>query len=133
MQTKTHEHHTFANIIHILYFVGFCILAFSVWTLWNTVQMIQTKQQSPASPTITNVKYACNDEKTIQATYFNNTVELQLSDERNLLLMQGISGSGIRYTNSDESITFWSKGDTAFIEEGPTDTLTYNNCVQTTK
>lgn len=133
MQTKTHEHHRFENFLHVVYFLCFCILAFTIWTLWNTVQMIQTKQQNPASPMITSVNYACSSAKTIQAVYFNNTVELQLSDKRSLLLMQGISGSGVRYTNSDESITFWNKGNTAFIEEGPTNTLTYNNCVQTTR
>lgn len=133
MQTKTHQHHGFKKLIHVIYFVGFCILAFNIWTLWNTVQTIQTKEQDAASPTITNVQYACSEGKTIQATYFNNTVELQLSDGRNLLLMQGISGSGVRYTNNDESITFWNKGNTAFIEEGQEETITYNNCVQATK
>ena len=132
MPTQTHKHHGFEKFLHIIYFIGFFALAVSMWSLWNTVQMIQTKQQN-TSPTITSVQYACSDEKTIQATYFNNTVELNLSDGRSLLLMQGISGSGVRYTNSDESITFWSKGNTAFIEEGPTNILTYNNCVQATK
>ena len=34
-----------------------------------------------------------------------------------------------RYANADESFIFWSKGDTAFIEEGPSQTQTYKGCV----
>jgi len=41
--------------------------------------------------------------------------------------MQAISASGARYANTDESIVFWNKGDTAFIQEG--DVTTYENCV----
>lgn len=118
------------KILPIINFLGLCVLAIVVWNMNNTTQTLETKEQSTSSPTINSVTYACSEGKTIQATYFNNTVELQLSDKRNLLLIQGISASGVRYTNSDESITFWNKGNTAFIEEGPDNTLTYNNCVE---
>ncbi len=77
---------------------------------------------------ITSVSYKCDGGKTIFSTYFNGKVELSLSDGRSLLLMQGMSGSGVRYTNSDESVTFWNKGDTAFLEQGST--TTYTNCNQ---
>ena len=34
-----------------------------------------------------------------------------------MLLLQAISASGARYANTDESFVFWTKGNTAFIEE----------------
>ena len=56
-------------------------------------------------------------------------VVLTLADGKKLNLPQTMSGSGIRYANADESFVFWSKGDTAFVEEGPKQTVTYEKCV----
>jgi membrane-bound inhibitor of C-type lysozyme len=81
------------------------------------------------------VTYACDASKTIVATYYtgpsqavqassttpptpNGSVALTLSDGRAMTLPQTISGSGIRYANADESLVFWSEGNTAFITEG---------------
>lgn len=96
------------------------------------IGIIQDKPKQPTQPTpqINNVSYKCDDSKTIQATFFEDRVELELSDKRSLMLMQGMSASGIRYINTDESITFWSKGNTAFMQEGKKDTITFANCVQ---
>ncbi len=54
-------------------------------------------------------------------------VAISLSDGRKLNLPQTLSGSGIRYANADESFVFWSKGNTAFAEEGKA--MTYAGCV----
>lgn len=43
--------------------------------------------------------------------------DITLSDGRSFLLSQGMSASGARYVNPDESFVLWIKGDTAFIEE----------------
>lgn len=43
--------------------------------------------------------------------------DLSLSDGRTYILSQGLSASGARYVNPDESFVLWIKGDTAFIEE----------------
>jgi membrane-bound inhibitor of C-type lysozyme len=43
------------------------------------------------------------------------------------MLPQAPSASGARYANGDESIVFWNKGNTAFIEEGGR--TTYQGCV----
>jgi membrane-bound inhibitor of C-type lysozyme len=89
------------------------------------------------------VRYACQHGKTIVAEYFEGKasvapdgipvpggrVSLALSDGRRLILPQTLSGSGIRYADAGESFVFWSKGDTAFIEEGPNQTQTYRGCV----
>lgn len=107
-------------------------LAFGVFHTVIAVKKMAIKQANNAAQnTITSVNYKCDGGKTISAVYFDDKVELNLSDGKSLLLMQGMSGSGVRYVNSDESITFWNKGNTAFMEEGPSDTVVYNNCNQT--
>jgi membrane-bound inhibitor of C-type lysozyme len=91
---------------------------------------------------VNSVSYKCDNKKTIQASFYQGiaptpgpeempkpagSVKLTLSDGRELTLPQTLSGSGIRYANADESIVFWSKGDTAFITENNTET--YSNCI----
>jgi hypothetical protein len=64
--------------------------------------------------------FRCEAGRTVQAVFSNGTtpsVSLLLSDGRRLVLPQTRSGSGARYANADESIVFWNKGDTAFIDE----------------
>jgi hypothetical protein len=56
----------------------------------------------------------------------SSSVRLVLSDGRNLTLPQAMSASGARYANKDESIVFWNKGDTAFLEENGR--TTYEGC-----
>lgn len=75
---------------------------------------------------INSVTFYCSGNKSIQAIFFADKVELSLSDGRNMLLPQAISASGARYANSDESFVFWNKGNTAFINEG--DAATFENC-----
>lgn len=94
------------------------------------------------------VQYTCDDGKTIDATYLNaststttgNSVQLALSDGRQMTLAQTISADGARYSNGDpnipqgeqgaETLVFWSKGNGAFVQENGT--TTYNNCVSQT-
>jgi hypothetical protein len=87
-----------------------------------------TAQSAAVAKTI-QAFFACDAGKTVNAVFTNGTqssVKLTLSDGRELSLPQGMSGSGARYANSDESFVFWNKGNTAFIEEnGKT---TYSGC-----
>lgn len=95
---------------------------------------IYQQQQIIRQSMLTNVNsanFTCDQEKKIMANFFDNKVELALPDGRNLLLMAGLSGSGVRYTNWDESVTFWNKGETGFLEEGSANEVTYANCVET--
>ena len=96
-----------------------------------------------AAAPVSTVQYSCAQGKTLVAEYFDGTtrmapngmplpggrVVLTLADGKRLDLPQTVSGSGIRYANADESFVFWSKGDTAFVEEGPKQTQTYSDCV----
>ncbi len=76
-----------------------------------------------------NATFVCDAGKTIVASFINGpqaSVKLSLSDGRELILPQALSASGARYANRDESIVFWNKGNTAFIEEGGK--ATYSRC-----
>lgn len=97
--------------------------------------------QAP-SPVAT-VQYSCAEGKSLIAEYFDGPtrtapdgrpipggrVIVTLADGKKLTLPQTLSGSGIRYANDGESFVFWSKGDTAFVEEGRNHTVTYKDCV----
>ena len=54
-------------------------------------------------------------------------VTLSLSDGRRYDLPQTLAASGTRYANPSGSFVFWSKGDTAFVQEGAAQT--YAGCV----
>jgi membrane-bound inhibitor of C-type lysozyme len=77
---------------------------------------------------VNQVAYVCSEGKTIQAAYYQASVDLVLSDGRSISLPQAISASGARYANADESVVFWNKGNTAFITEGDPEAPTYANC-----
>lgn len=85
----------------------------------------------PSEVPVNIATFACEQGKTIGATFYSAKVELILSDGRKLSLPQAISASGARYANADESFVFWNKGNTAFISEGKTEPQqqTYTNCV----
>jgi len=96
-----------------------------------------------AAKPVATVRYACAQGKTLTAAYFDGPtrsapdgrpipggrVVLTFADGKTLNLPQTLSGSGIRYANAEETFVFWSKGDTAFVEEGPKQTMTYQDCV----
>jgi len=101
------------------------------------------KAPPPDAP-ISTVRYQCQQNKTIVADLYDGKSSVgtdgrpipggravvQLSDGRKLSLAQTLSGSGVRYADSSESFVFWTKGDTAFVEEGAGQTVTYRDCVQ---
>ncbi len=76
------------------------------------------KMQGPTKTPLNNISYVCAESKTIQATYYADSVDLVLSDGRSFTLPQAVSASGARYANPDEAVVFWNKGNTATITEG---------------
>lgn len=82
-----------------------------------------------AEDPISTVTFTCKDGKSIEAAFYSEKVDLKLSDGRTMTLPQTMSGSGIRYANADETLVFWSKGNTAFITEGKDATPTFTDCV----
>lgn len=101
------------------------------------------KAPSPDAP-MSTARYQCQQNKTIVADFYDGKssagpdgrpipggrVVVQLSDGRKFSLPQTLSGSGIRYADSSGTFVFWSKGDTAFVEEGTSQTVTYRDCVR---
>lgn len=87
--------------------------------------------RGPSEVPVNLATFSCAQGKTIGTVFYNNKVELTLSDGRKFSLPQAISASGARYANADESFVFWNKGNTAFVTEGKggTPITTYDNCV----
>lgn len=81
-----------------------------------------------AKTPVATATFKCKEGKSIDATFYADSVDLKLSDGRSMKLPQVMSGSGARYATADESFVFWNKGDTAFVTEGD-DNMTYAECV----
>ena len=78
---------------------------------------------------INDVWFQCDSSKSIHAVFYKTAVHVALSSGPELFLHQAISASGARYTNDDESLIFWNKGNTAFVTEGNQNNQTYRGCV----
>lgn len=92
----------------------------------NTPVAPETNQVTPSENVIPAI-FNCDKGITINAEFDNNQpakVKLAISDGRTLELPQAMSASGARYANADETIVFWNKGNTAFMEENGTTTIT---------
>ncbi|HEY9480972.1 MAG TPA: MliC family protein [Candidatus Paceibacterota bacterium] len=90
------------------------IIAFAVW-------------RYVAPRPISSVAYACDASKTIGARYFKDHVDVKFDDGRAITLPQAISADGARYANADESLVFWSKGNSVMVLEDGAES-TYKNC-----
>lgn len=91
---------------------------------------------------IKTVRYSCDYGRSLVVEYFSGAIRtlpdgmpmpgghvvVTQGDGTRHTLQQTASGSGIRYANQSETFVFWSKGDGAFVEEGPSQTETYSNC-----
>ncbi len=131
MKIKWNKPNRYSMILAIIIYVGTFGIAFYLGQIWgstNTIlnQLPINEHRFSDNDIINAVTFSCSEDKTIGAIFFSNKVEISLSDGRNLTLPQTISASGARYANEDESIVFWNKGDTAFIEENNANT--YVNC-----
>lgn len=71
--------------------------------------------------------FSCADSKMIFADFSDRQVTLTLSDKRAYALPQTISASGARYADEEETVVFWNKGNTAFIQEDGVET--FRDCV----
>src|SRR5258708_1849818 len=121
-----------AKFITILIII--LVIIAGVWYVFSNPNVFsQMSMMGTSTPVSTNsgsliatVNYACNSNKTIVASYYNGAavaqtdpnqpptptgyVTVQLSDGRVMTLNQTISADGTRYSNTDDSFTFWSKG-----------------------
>ena len=89
----------------------------------------ETAVDVSASTTQTYV-YSCDGNKSVSATFHlpkDDFANVNLSGGQHLILAHAISADGARYANANESIVFWTKGVTAFVEQNGT--TTYSGCV----
>lgn len=93
-----------------------------------------TREAAPAKtanglPARVEALFTCPAGKSINAVFINTgnpRVQLTFSDGRKMTLPQAQSADGGRYANKAETIVFWNKGNTAFVQEnGKT---TYADC-----
>jgi membrane-bound inhibitor of C-type lysozyme len=123
----------------LTFFVGLTLFGFFFLSVgyYYLIREVKTLKSLPVSTPATSqqqmsvVSYDCDQSKNIQATYFDDRVEITLSDGRSYMLLQGMSASGARYVNSDESVTFWNKGNSASMDEKKL--TTYQNCLEQAK
>ncbi len=113
-----------SQIVAIVLFVVVFIVAFQIGRTFE-------KQFILGKPITGFIKFVCADNKTIDAEFYKNFVHIEFGWQKTLYLPQTISASGARYANSDESVVFWNKGNTAFITEGNPNNVTYKDCVIT--
>ncbi|HOI60163.1 MAG TPA: MliC family protein [Candidatus Pacearchaeota archaeon] len=131
MKINWNKPNRYSMILAIVIYVATFGIAFYLGQLWGSANAILeqsplAEQQSLNNNVINSATFVCDEDKYINAIFFSNKVELSLSDGRNLILSQAISASGARYANENETIIFWNKGDSAFIEENAIHS--YNNC-----
>lgn len=97
---------------------------------------------------LTSVTYSCDEDRIITAAYFKGpdatqpeegempnptgSVDVAIGDEATTTLSQTISADGARYANADESLVFWSKGDSALVMRDNSMDLDYTNCMAAT-
>lgn len=141
---------TVTTVLVVVILIAMCLV---LWAYRNTPPFSNFFGSNTPTTTssialgVTIVSYTCDEGKTISAEYIqgNDTasttpdgrpvpsgaVELSFADGTIVRLPQTLSASGIRYANADESFIFWSKGTTAFVEQGigNEQTQTYKNCV----
>lgn len=97
------------------------------WAYFNGSCTREARAAAPAN-TI-KAMFACTGGKTIDATFVNgakSSVRLALSDGRKMTLPQAMSADGARYANAKETVVFWNKGNTAFLQENGKST--YEGC-----
>ncbi len=81
-------------------------------------------------PARVRARFTCAGGKSIDATFINtgnSRVRLALPDGRKMTLPRAVAADGARYANAQETVVFWTKGNTAFMQENGQ--MTYPGCV----
>ncbi|MDB5204015.1 MAG: Protein of unknown function periplasmic [Candidatus Taylorbacteria bacterium] len=124
------------------------ILVIVVALFWAVEENKNTEVSVPAISNSKQVSkdtviYTCDGGKTIVAAYHEGevvevkpgevpvptgSVDVSLNAADAIALKQTISGSGVRYANSDESFVFWNKGNEAILMRGNAMDQDYQNC-----
>ncbi len=110
----------FSQIVAIVIFVAVFFIGILIGK--------KSEENSILGEPIAKAKFTCSGGKVIESIFFKNFVHIETHSLGALYLPQTISASGARYANTDESVVFWNKGNTAFITEGDPNNPTYIDC-----
>ncbi len=121
----------YSQVLAIIIFVGVFFLGFYFGEKYESPNAAPTAWAPPTSSVVASAGFFCDGGKSIRAVFMTNGAEVTLSDGRTENLSHAVSADGGRYTNTDESFVFWTKGQGAFVTENGT--TTYANCIVATK
>ncbi|MFA5876973.1 MAG: MliC family protein [Candidatus Paceibacterota bacterium] len=123
MHDIAHTKYRAIIVAFIVLFVAILILA-----VWPDVRRTESETEKEKATILAKAMYQCRDGKSVYAVYVEGAVKLELSDLRARTLPQTVAGSGARYATLNGGFVFWSKGDTAFIQEN--NILTFTDCIR---
>ena len=92
--------------------------------VWLLPMAIATLTPIAAQADTTVVSYKCDGGKSLKVEYMQNAAQLHMGT-KTLVLPHVPSASGEKF--SDGKTTFWSKGNSAFMEVD--NTMSYTNCM----
>ena len=121
MKIKWKEVTRFSQLIAIILFLVVFFVGFCLGRRFENNFILGTPSNS--------AEFTCAENRNIHADFYESLVYVDMGLWKTAYLPQTISASGARYANSDESIVFWNKGNTAFVTEGGPDNITYKDCI----
>lgn len=119
------------------------LVVLAVWLFFQA----NSGDKVPEKKLISTVTYQCDNNHTITASYYEGeeitvpageppvptgSVDVALDGGETATFFQTISASGVRYTDKDESMVFWSKGNEILMLRNDKPDTTYTNCVDST-
>ncbi len=107
-------------IAYLLYGPGITI---NIPTWFKTAT--STRQSSLTG--IPGTLFECGEGKALKAEFLQGSVNLALSDGRQIRLPETIAASGTRYANTNESFVLWHRDNIVSVEENGI--TAYANCV----
>ena len=110
----------YSQLLAVVLFVAIFLFGIYLGKLVATPDIGETPSEVPivqGDHIIASAVYFCTGNKFIVGAFHKDRVELVLSDKRKLILSQTVSADGARYATINESVIFWNKGNTSFIEE----------------
>lgn len=96
----------------------------SPWPLLLLAACAKEAPAPPAEESSAPVPYRCAGGVELRALYREDTVAVTLPDGHLVTLPHVVSGSGARYSN--DTLTWWTKGDSGFVMAG--DSVTIRDC-----
>jgi membrane-bound inhibitor of C-type lysozyme len=76
---------------------------------------------------INKATFVCEGGEKLYVEFFERMAHVERAHAKSIYLPQTISASGARYANKDESLVFWNKGDSAFLQQNGQNL--YDGCV----